>query len=766
MYHENREDELKKNIIILLRLAAPYILIILMPMMSVVSLGIWMVNDYHEQILQGYQRKAEIAFERFIQRTESIENLSYMISGSNIMVQYMISGKNRADHTVIENMELISLLKNSWINNDVEEIYFYEKKTNSIITSTTVLSNAEDYFHLVYKPEGNTPLECVEQLNGLLRGAQYEAVKNINIGNKVSRIIEYRVSLPMDALPSTALGQLVIAMNIEDIFGDFYDVMDTDCEFYVYDSKENLIFGSGNKYKDLMDLSMDAKLQAVESNGEKVFRMVCCSDDGKWIVNVFFSEAVLMGNRGSLGLPVLLLIIMPNVLGILLCIYFTFKNHREIQGILAVFRGENGEAFWEIDETENAGYKIIRKYTEKLVGENLVYKERIEKYEISRKQEVLYKLLHKDYTNSDEIIDIFANIDLNFSTGKCCLLCIRYMGGYYRTPVSEKLTAKDLVKNILSSLIEQNYEIFDSAARETICILTVDETENIEVVLQDIISRLEVEIKYNCGIEVEIVAGDIVDSMFQIHLAYNQAKEVLRYIESSGNEVALYSDYKKLKNRYYYPKDFDEKIYNYIVLGKSEEAKEIVRIIYEDNFVNCMEPHSMDTEVLIKNRLKESIISLGKKYDVSLEIMEGQLSEVQDIDSYFDGIYDCIDKLAEDIRNRKEVRQNQSAMKIINYVNENYCDNTLSLKQISQEFGFNETYVSTLFRKVYGEKFSVVIEELRIKRACELIRNTDEKISEIAQAVGYSSDASFRRAFKKITGVAPGEYREKNNLQI
>ena len=54
------------------------------------------------------------------------------------------------------------------------------------------------------------------------------------------------------------------------------------------------------------------------------------------------------------------------------------------------------------------------------------------------------------------------------------------------------------------------------------------------------------------------------------------------------------------------------------------------------------------------------------------------------------------------------------------------------------------------------------IEKLRIEKACHLIKNTDMKITEIAETVGYASGASFRRAFKKVTGVSPVEYRESS----
>ena len=54
---------------------------------------------------------------------------------------------------------------------------------------------------------------------------------------------------------------------------------------------------------------------------------------------------------------------------------------------------------------------------------------------------------------------------------------------------------------------------------------------------------------------------------------------------------------------------------------------------------------------------------------------------------------------------------------------------------------------------------SAVIEKLRIEKSCDLIKNTDMKIADIAEMVGYTSDKSFRRAFKKIIGVSPVEYR-------
>ena len=134
----------------------------------------------------------------------------------------------------------------------------------------------------------------------------------------------------------------------------------------------------------------------------------------------------------------------------------------------------------------------------------------------------------------------------------------------------------------------------------------------------------------------------------------------------------------------------------------------------------------------------------------------------KNIKGYFDIIYEVLDLLAGKIEQKRELVQNSSMSKIMNYVHENCCDNTLSLKSLSRMFGFNESYISNLFKIEYGENLSVYIEKLRIEKACHLIKNTDMKITEIAETVGYASGASFRRAFKKVTGVSPVEYRESS----
>jgi len=58
------------------------------------------------------------------------------------------------------------------------------------------------------------------------------------------------------------------------------------------------------------------------------------------------------------------------------------------------------------------------------------------------------------------------------------------------------------------------------------------------------------------------------------------------------------------------------------------------------------------------------------------------------------------------------------------------------------------------------------VQRIRIERAKRLLESSDEPIEEISWAVGYEDPASFRRLFKRLTGLAPGAYRQRFQIPV
>ena len=86
------------------------------------------------------------------------------------------------------------------------------------------------------------------------------------------------------------------------------------------------------------------------------------------------------------------------------------------------------------------------------------------------------------------------------------------------------------------------------------------------------------------------------------------------------------------------------------------------------------------------------------------------------------------------------------------YIDENYSMN-LSLDLLAAQVHLSPSYFSKLFKREMGENYSTYILNTRIEQAKLLLRTTDKKAYEIAEAVGIYDPVYFSKIFKKVTGV-------------
>lgn len=89
----------------------------------------------------------------------------------------------------------------------------------------------------------------------------------------------------------------------------------------------------------------------------------------------------------------------------------------------------------------------------------------------------------------------------------------------------------------------------------------------------------------------------------------------------------------------------------------------------------------------------------------------------------------------------------------------------LSAKSLAERFGVGETSIKNYFRSVYGCGFAEFQQTARMEKAATMLRETDERISDIGLAVGFASQPKFGAAFKACYGVTPLEYRRMNKLE-
>lgn len=102
--------------------------------------------------------------------------------------------------------------------------------------------------------------------------------------------------------------------------------------------------------------------------------------------------------------------------------------------------------------------------------------------------------------------------------------------------------------------------------------------------------------------------------------------------------------------------------------------------------------------------------------------------------------------------------QKQIYHDIIDFVKLNINRN-LKVSDVAAHFGYNEKYLSHLFGTVAGIPLKQFILTNKINAANFMLTDTNKSIYEIAHALGFSDSHNFSRAYKKISGLSPSEYR-------
>ncbi|MGT2742309.1 AraC family transcriptional regulator [Streptococcus plurextorum] len=95
----------------------------------------------------------------------------------------------------------------------------------------------------------------------------------------------------------------------------------------------------------------------------------------------------------------------------------------------------------------------------------------------------------------------------------------------------------------------------------------------------------------------------------------------------------------------------------------------------------------------------------------------------------------------------------------INFVERNY-EKAISVDDLAQVCNLNRHYFSRLFKEQMNISPQQFIIQYRLSEACELLKNTDKTLQEIAEAIGYSNQFNFSTAFKRHYQISPQRWRK------
>ncbi|MCM1285160.1 MAG: AraC family transcriptional regulator [Acetobacter sp.] len=188
--------------------------------------------------------------------------------------------------------------------------------------------------------------------------------------------------------------------------------------------------------------------------------------------------------------------------------------------------------------------------------------------------------------------------------------------------------------------------------------------------------------------------------------------------------------------------------------------------------IQPMQVHSYST--VKDNQVKISIFSSDYIYDFHNEIRGSILSnpvisfdfnDINLLQSSYDRyeiksvLYKYCSSLIKNGVNLSNQNSNELLVKIVNYIQCNF-KNKLSLKKISDEFGYSYNYLSSFFRTNFECGFSEYVNKFRLTEAIRLLKKTDMPITEIAFESGFASIRNFNDVFKTEYNISPSKFRK------
>lgn len=134
--------------------------------------------------------------------------------------------------------------------------------------------------------------------------------------------------------------------------------------------------------------------------------------------------------------------------------------------------------------------------------------------------------------------------------------------------------------------------------------------------------------------------------------------------------------------------------------------------------------------------------------------------EALNLEQLIEMVKDEVEEMCELLqRKRGNGKYSASVRKVIGYVEEHFGER-ISLEQVADAVFLSRPYLSTLFKKETGKKFSSYLQEVRLEKSRTMLREGRLSVGEIAEQAGFFDSAHFSRAFKEHYGCSPMEYRK------
>jgi two-component system, response regulator YesN len=296
------------------------------------------------------------------------------------------------------------------------------------------------------------------------------------------------------------------------------------------------------------------------------------------------------------------------------------------------------------------------------------------------------------------------------------------------------------------------------------------DTDNQSVVPESLWRQIQSSVEDYIKVSVSIAVSMTGDDVRSVSRLYVQATEALFHRLFFGHGCLIYAEQiESLKAKHYvYPISKEKQLIEELMLGRIKEAQRIFRDIVEETAgYSYMSYHLAVSHLAFAVNSAVSTIQKNNdiSWDLNINALLSGLTEAELVHDMYRPFFNVLEQVSTSLEDKRSTKHDDVVSKIIAIVQQKYMVQELSLDGIAEEMGLSATYIGRLFKKHTLNTILNYIIEVRMDKARELLLTTELSVGDIAEKTGFLNSPYFYKAFKKINGVTPADFRKNGRLQ-
>jgi len=700
---------------------------------------------------------------------DKLFNMSKLATKAYVGAQSVLLSTNNPEQTKQNKLtpytryKIRNFLSTLNVAEDIENMFIYYSEEDNIISLDSSISS-NDFFQTYYDSGYFTQ----GRWNSLLNSTSIKGFITFPSKSK-SNTIAY-IYYPIIA-GKIIESKVVVVFNpsiLQKILSD--NKLDINGAFLILNSEGELLASTNPDYNNIDLLSYfneEDFFYIKHDDTEYVCKIIQSSSTKCYYASVTPKDLAAKPVSNTKRLVLIFVIIFAPI-GLLLSYLLSQRNYTPLKRIIdwldekAMYDPRSFEKGNEVDILENA-LKLSFEEQEKLI-------EQIRNRKNILKISTIQNLLYGISSQANSAKEIFSKNDITLLSDQFAVILINIERKYNNIPEAEY--PQDLIGLTISNTIEnltgekhQGFVVPIDLNRYA-CLVNFSASDRNDMLFQDLLSIAHEGkklLKEKFGIYLTISLSNIHNEAYGIYQAFQEALYAMEYRLTVGlDQIIPYKKPIQNDSIYIFSLKIDHSINAFIKEPKdNNQIEDFVSGIFQNRGINLLTPPDV-----AKVFIYDIAISLSKAINDMLP-----RENIQWKKEIFNRLVKCdiLEQFRSELINilkeyqiylREKLSLNSISIQVKEYIERNYSDPNLNINILSDKFNLSPSYLSRIFKEENGISIIDYISECRIKKAKELLKNTDKRIQEIAEETGFLSSSVFIRVFRKVEGTTPGSFRK------